>query len=143
MGAGDDSPPAGAAPLPLTVGEFRALLQDLADCWQRRDYVAACRHFAADVRYSDPLRYALRSRSELLAFFTNDEGLPQCTEWHTVVFDPERQLGAAEYTYDGSRRYHGVALVRLAGGVISHWREYQHVDGRSPTDFQAGTAGLA
>jgi hypothetical protein len=33
------------------------------------------------------------------AFFQNDEGHNQRTIWHTILFDPELQIGAAEYTY--------------------------------------------
>ena len=36
-------------------------------------------------------------------------------------------LGAGEYTYEGTHRYHGVAIVRVEGGLITHWREYQHM----------------
>lgn len=121
---------------------FQALLDHLAACWTRRDYPAAAAHFTADVRYADPLRYAFHSREELLAFFTADDGLPQRTAWHAVLFDEALQLGAAEYSYEGTSRYHGVALIRLHEGQISHWREYQHVDPRSWEEFSAATAGL-
>lgn len=122
--------------------EFRALLFRLADAWRRRDYAAAAACFAPDVRYADPLRYGFTGRADLQRFFENDDGLPQRTEWHLVLFDPARQVGVAEYSYDGTHRYHGAALVRLSGGLITHWREYQHVDARAWPDFTAATAGL-
>ena len=59
--------------------------------------------------------------------------------WHTAVFDTAQQVGAAEYTYEGTYRYHGTVLVRVVGGVITHWREYQHVDPRAWEDFVGGT----
>jgi hypothetical protein len=43
-----------------------------------------------------------------------------------AYFDPERQIGAGEYTYRGRRQYHGVALVQLRDERISRWREYQY-----------------
>jgi ketosteroid isomerase-like protein len=136
-------PPARVPPVaPLTRAAFEGLLARLADAWARRDYAAAADCFAEDVRYADPLRYSMLDRPSLRAFFEDDEGRDQSTVWHTVVFDEERQVGVAEYTYEGSQRYHGVALVRVAGGRITHWREYQHVDPRPWDDFTAATEGL-
>jgi hypothetical protein len=118
------------------------MLDALAQAWARREYAGAAAWFADHVRYADPLRYAFTSRSALLAFFENDEGRPQRTVWHTRVFDERTQCGAAEYTYDGTHRYHGVALIRVADGRITHWREYQHLDSRPWRDFSATTEGL-
>jgi hypothetical protein len=75
----------------------------------------------------------------LRAFFENDEGYPQRTVWHTIVFDEEQQVGAAEYTYDGTHRYHGTALVRVKDGKVTNWREYQHIDPREWKEFASGT----
>ena len=126
----------------VTAAEFERMLDALADAWARRDYPAAAAWFAADVRYADPLRYAFDSRAALLAFFETDDGLSQRTVWHMRLFDEPTQHGAAEYTYEGTHRYHGVALIRVADGRITHWREYQHVDSRTREEFVASTAGL-
>ncbi|MDC8012459.1 nuclear transport factor 2 family protein [Tahibacter soli] len=123
----------------LTTDDFRALLARLATLWAARDYATLVRLFSPDVRYADPLRYRLDGRDALLAFFQNDDGLPQRTQWHAAVFDAATQTGAAEYTYDGTHRYHGVALVRLRDGLITHWREYQHVDAREWRDYVGAT----
>lgn len=127
----------------MTEAEFRQLLARLADAWGRRDYAAAAACFAEEVCYADPLRYQLQGRRALRAFFEADEGLPQRTEWHTVVFDAAAQRGAAEYSYEGTHRYHGVALIAVQAEVITHWREYQHVDARPWAEFTAATPGLA
>ena len=124
----------------MTAAEFRDMLGALADAWSRRDYAAAASAFAEDVRYADPLRYSFASRAELVAFFEADDNYDQRTVWHTIVFDEERQVGAVEYTYDGTHRYHGTALVRVEDGRISRWREYQHVDDREWEEFTSGTA---
>ena len=126
----------------LTTDDFDALLARLAALWQARDYATLVQAFAPDVHYADPLRYRLDGRDALLAFFENDDDLPQRTQWHTAVFDPATQTGAAEYTYEGHHRYHGVALIRLADGLITHWREYQHIDARSWADY-VGTTRFA
>lgn len=123
----------------MTAPEFRSLLERLADGWRRRDYVQVAAAFAPDVRYADPVRYAFADRAALHAFFTADDGRPQRIAWYTVLFDEERQIGAGEYTYEGTHRYHGVVLVRVAAGLITHWREYQHVDARPWAEFISGT----
>ncbi len=124
----------------MTRSEFRNLLHSLAEAWTRRDYATAADFFAEDVRYGDPTRYSFNGRAELRAFFENDEGYDQRTVWHTIIFDEDQQLGAAEYTYEGTHRYHGNVLVKVADGRILRWREYQHVDPREREEFVSGTA---
>lgn len=126
----------------MTSSEFAALLDRLAAAWSRRDYAAAAACFSEDVRYADPRSYAFSDRASLRSFFEADEGADQRTDWHLKLFDEALQIGAAEYTYVGSHRYHGVALARVKNGVITHWREYQHVDARTHDEFTAATAGL-
>jgi SnoaL-like domain len=124
----------------MTEGRFRELLERLSDGWARRDYAKVIEEYAPDVRYGDPLRYRFTDRAALRAFFEADQGLEQRTVWHNVIFDEARQIAAVEYTYDGSHRYHGVAIVRLAGDRITHWREFQHIDSRDYADFVGATA---
>ena len=126
----------------MTKPQFKTVLADLAGAWARRDYKAAAAFFAQDVRYADPLRYSFEGNDALRAFFEADEGQDQRTTWHTIIFDEERQEGAVEYTYEGSYRYHGVALVRVADGKIARWREHQHVDSRSWDEFAGTTLDL-
>lgn len=124
----------------MTKSDFRNLLHSLADAWARRDYATAASFFAEDVRYGDPTRYSFSGRSELRAFFEADEGYDQRTVWHTILFDEDQQLGAAEYTYEGTHRYHGTVLIKVEDGKISRWREYQHIDAREWETFVSGTA---
>lgn len=123
----------------MTAAEFRALLERLAEGWRRRAYLEVAAHFAEDVHYADPLRYRIEGRAALLAFFREDGGHEQRTSFHEAVFDEARQVGMAEYTYEGTHRYHGAVVIRLAGGVITHWREYQHVDARGWDEFAGST----
>src|SRR5512146_1167050 len=118
----------------MTKQEFEAVLHTLAADWATRKYEHAAGFFVPDVRYGDPTRYGFASRAELLVFFKNDEGRDQRTVWHTILFDEDLQLGAAEYTYEGSYRYHGVVFIKVSTAGITHWREYQHI---SPLEWQA------
>jgi hypothetical protein len=86
------------------------------------------------------LRYTLTNRADLQAFFEDDEGYPQRTVWHNIVFDEEQQIGAAEYTYEGTHRYHGTSNIKVTNNLITHWREYQHIDSREWEEFASGTA---
>ena len=123
----------------MTNHEFKSLLLALADCWQRHDYTSAVARFAPNVRYGDPVRYAVTGRDKLQAFFENDDGLPQLTTWHTILFDEEKQSGAAEYSYTGTHTYHGVVLIKLKKDQISGWREYQYIDSRTWSEFKSTT----
>ena len=124
----------------MTPAQFRTLLEGLADGWSRRDYETVAAAFAEDVHYADPMRYTIQGRARLLEFFRDDEGYLQSTVWRTVVFDESQQIGAAEYTYRGTHRFHGTVWIRLAGDLITHWREYQHVDYRPWQEFAGATA---
>ncbi|MBM3286123.1 MAG: hypothetical protein FJY88_02060 [Candidatus Eisenbacteria bacterium] len=110
--------------------EFRDLLSELAEAWRDKRYVDAVKLFTPDVRYIDPIRYSLSGSEALLAFFQSDEGYPQVTTWHHILFDEAAQIGAAEYSFRGTHLYHGVVLVTLERDRIACWREYQHVSDR-------------
>lgn len=118
----------------MTKQEFEATLQALARGWAEKDYEKVASHYADDVRYLDPTRYRFASRTELLEFFRNEEG-EESTVWHNAVFDEERQLGVAEYTYQGTNRYHGTVWIEVRGNLIVRWREYQHVSGQEWEEF--------
>jgi len=125
----------------LTENEFRALLDDLADAWRKRDYRRAADAFAEDVHYGDPTRYALQGRDALRGFFEDDDDRDQHIDWHHVVFDPARQVGAVEYSYVGTHRYHGTVMVKVELGRVARWREYQHIaDDKTWDEFAGGTA---
>ena len=124
----------------MTKTELRNLLDSLAEAWSRRDYATAADAFAEDVRYGDPTRYSFNGRTELRAFFEADEGYDQRTVWHTIVFDEEQQIGAVEYTYEGTYRYHGTVLIKIENSKIARWREYQHIDPREWETFTSTTA---
>ena len=123
----------------MTRQEFEEMLQTLARGWAEKDYEKVASWFADDVRYLDPLRYRFGSRAELLEFFGGEAG-EESTVWHNVVFDEERQLGAAEYTYQGTHRYHGTVWVQVRGNLIARWREYQHVSDLEWEGFWEGAA---
>ncbi|MCC7306707.1 MAG: nuclear transport factor 2 family protein [Acidobacteria bacterium] len=117
----------------MTSAEFVSLLTKLAEGWTKRDYEGIISRFSENVFYADAMNYAFSGRASLLAFFRDDDGLEQTCKFHHVVFDERRQLGSAEYTYDGTYRYHGTVWVEIMDGKIASWREYQH---RSDKDWE-------
>jgi len=123
----------------MNRNEFEILLKSLADAWSRRDYSSAAKFFTEDIRYGDPTRYSFSNRMQLQEFFEADEGYDQKTVWHTIIFDESTQTAAAEYTYEGTYRYHGVVLIRLKDNKIWRWREYQHIDDRDWKTFVSST----
>lgn len=119
----------------MTQSDFGELLRDLANGWTNRDYVAVTQFFEKGVFYSDSLTYAIRDRDSLLAFFEDDEGKPQSCIFHDHIFDEGRQTGAAEYTYEGTFRYHGTVWIKLDDDKITSWREYQHTSDKDWIEF--------
>lgn len=119
--------------------DFVEMLEMISAAWVARDYETAARFFAENIAYADPLNYSFRNRVELLKFFQADAGFEQKNFWHNIIFDEETQTGAVEYTYEGTHRYHGVALIKVTNGEITHWREYQHVSVLDWTEFCSGT----
>jgi SnoaL-like domain len=118
---------------------FVSLMEGLADAWNRGDSRTALESFTDDAHYVEPpdeQRY--EGRDQLFAFFGADDPPPMSLAWHHLVFDPELQMGAAEYTYRATSTYHGVTLVRLRDGLIADWREYQYP---SDLDWEAFSAG--
>lgn len=124
----------------MTKSDFAKMLDELGSAWTRRDYDAVCTAFDANVRYGDPLRYSFQGLKELRGFFDATTSESESCVFHAGVFDEGQQLGAAEYTYRGENQYHGLVLIRIRAGKITHWREYQHVDARNWSDFVASTA---
>jgi hypothetical protein len=45
--------------------------------------------------------------------------------WHTIAFDNDQQMSAAEYTHTGTNTYHGVVMIRLRDDLIATWREFR------------------
>jgi hypothetical protein len=117
----------------MNAVDFEEMLRSLANGWTNRDYESVSGHFAADVFYSDSLNYTLTDRGQLLAFFRDDDGKTQSCVFHDQVFDESHQVGSAEYTYEGTFRYHGTVWIELKDDKIESWREYQH---RSDKDWQ-------
>jgi hypothetical protein len=118
---------------------FTTMMTGLADAWNTGDSRAALDLFAEDAHYVEPPdEQHYEGRTQLFEFFGKDDPPPMSLAWHHLVFDPEQQIGAAEYTYRGTRTYHGITLVRLEDDLIADWREYQYP---SDLEWEAFSAG--
>jgi hypothetical protein len=112
----------------LTTAEFRSLMNQLAEAWNANDARRAVELFTPDAVYSAPPDGRVRrGRDELLRFFGGPSGRPRPMrmEWHHLVFDEASQIGSGEYTFTYDVRTHGVTMVRIVGGRIANWREYE------------------
>ncbi|HET9036632.1 MAG TPA: nuclear transport factor 2 family protein [Myxococcaceae bacterium] len=121
----------------LTTAEFKSLMNQLAEAWNANDARRAVELFTQDAVYSAPPDGRVRrGRDELLRFFGGPAGRPRPMrmEWHHLVFDEASQIGSGEYTFTYDVRTHGVTMVRIVGGLISNWREYEQA---SPLDWEA------
>jgi ketosteroid isomerase-like protein len=112
--------------------DFVTLMETLAECWNAGESRRALALFTDDAVYMEPpdsQRY--EGRDELWEFFGRDDPPSMHLEWHHLLVDGD--VGAAEYTYRGENQYHGLVIVHLRDGRISHWREYQI---RSPLPWE-------
>jgi hypothetical protein len=117
---------------------FRRLLDRIARAWNEGDTQTALACFTDNARYTEPpdeQHYV--GRDELSTFFGGEDPPPMSMAWHTILFDPETQMGAAEYTFIGTNTYHGVVVIKVRGDRVANWREYQH---RSDLDWEGFTA---
>jgi hypothetical protein len=107
--------------------EFERLMQTVADSWNKGDARKAADCFVENAIYSEPPDKQLyKGRIELFKFFGGNEGRKSAMKmtWHHLVFDEREQIGAGEFTFESGSKAHGVAMIKVAKGKISHWREY-------------------
>jgi hypothetical protein len=117
---------------------FRRLLRTVAEAWNEGDTRTALACFAADARYTEPPdTQHYEGHQALYEFFGGEDPPPMRMVWHTVVFDDAQQLGAGEYTFEGTNTYHGVVVIRIRDDLIANWREYQHRSDLGWEDFIA------
>jgi hypothetical protein len=111
----------------LTAKEFERLMQLVADGWNKGDARKAADCFTENAIYSEPPDKQLyKGRAELFRFFGGNEGRKSAMKmsWHHLVFNEQEQIGAGEFTFEFGSKVHGVAMIKVAEGKISHWREY-------------------
>jgi SnoaL-like protein len=121
--------PSLAAEPPGTIStkEFERLMQTVSDSWNKGDARKAADCFAENAIYSEPPDKQLyKGRTALFKFFGGNEGRKSAMKmvWHHLLFDEGRQIGAGEFTFEFGSKSHGVAMIKIANGKISHWREY-------------------
>lgn len=120
-----NSPTPGA----ITGEQFEHLMHTIANGWNTGDAREAAACYTEDVCYCEPPdTQVIVGRDALYAFFGGDEKPepPMSMIWHHLAFNQAEQVGFGEYTYKGRRQYHGITIVKIAHGLISHWREYQY-----------------
>ena len=118
---------AGGGPLEHTSSaQFELLLQTVRDAWLEGNQEKAAGCFAAAAVFSSPPSPGLVGRESLVQVFGGGHNvdLPKRIEWHHVVFDPAKQVGAVEYTIQRRISTHGVIIIKISRGLISNWRQY-------------------
>src|SRR5688500_1664007 len=106
----------------ITEQEFRGLLERVAAGWNAGDARMAAAAFAGTAVYEEPpAKQLYRGRAALFAFFGGDQKLPMVMHWHHIAFDETTQTGFGEYTFKLTGQYHGIVVVRVRDGLITHW----------------------
>ncbi len=120
----------------FTKYEFGPLMETVARGWNSNDARLAADLFTEDAMYSAPPDPGIRrGRKALFEFFGGPQGRPRPMRmtWHHLAFDENSQIGFGEYTFTYDLRTHGIVIVRIAGGHIANWREYEHA---SPLEWE-------
>lgn len=123
----------------LNALEFGALMQTVAEGWNRGDAKLAASCFAENAIYSSPPSPAHVGRENLYVWFGGAHGreLPMSMTWHHLVFDPAQQVGVGESTFRYRIQTHGLVIVKISNGLIVNWREYE-VESSLPWDKFVG-----
>lgn len=125
----------------MTDADFRGLLDRVAAGWNAGDARRAADCFAEDAVYEEPPAKQLhKGRAALYEFFGGAAKLPMKMRWHHIAFDAASGVGFGEYTFALNNQYHGIVVVRVRDGVITHWREYQYRSTLPYEDFAKESA---
>lgn len=123
----DPASPAICRPLEqMSSAQFELLLQTIRTAWLEgsQERLTAC--FSAAAIFSTPPTPGLVGRESLVRAFIGgpNRELPTRIEWHHLIFDPVKQIGAVEYTIQRRIPIHGVIIIKISHGLISNWRQY-------------------
>ena len=119
---------------------LRTLLDRLAEGWSIQDTDLALSCFSPTAVYMEPPDLQLvRGHAQLRTYFS---ALAPGTfmSWTATWFDVATQTGAGEFVFGEQGETladHGVTIVQLQDGLISHWREYVRKGPPEQEDFVA------
>jgi ketosteroid isomerase-like protein len=120
----------------VDTAQFERLMATLAQAWSNQDTRLALSCFTSDALYMQPPDQQLyRGTGDLEKLFGALRPGTVMT-FHTLAFDPRKQVGFGEFSFGSSgapAADHGVAVVQLRDGRIASWREY----------FEAGPPSFA
>lgn len=126
----------GSGTMKITTAEFTRLLKTIAEGWNEGNPRKAADCYTEDAIYTEPPdKQVYLGRKALYDFFGGDKkpAPPMKMTWHHLAFDEEEQIGFGEYTFQGNNQYHGIVIVKIKGGKVSNWREYQY---KSPLEWK-------
>ncbi len=115
----------------MSADELKQLLDNLGDCWRRRDAQGAAALFNENAIYSEPPAHELHGRPAIASFFHTF-----FAHHYAIEFSFNRILigedeAAAEWSFnylrasDGRRRrLVGIAFIDTAAGRIHVWRSF-------------------
>lgn len=113
----------------ITAAQFNTLMRTVAAGWNEGNAKKAADCYTEDALYTEPPdKQVYAGREALYEFFGGGKRPepPMKMTWRHLAFDEESQIGFGEYTFQMNNRYHGIVIVKIKGGKISNWREYQY-----------------
>jgi hypothetical protein len=106
--------------------QFELLLQSIRTAWLEGSQERATACFSPGAVFSTPPAPGFVGRENLVRVFSGgpNRELPTGIEWHHLIFDPVKQIGAVEYTMQRRIPTHGVIIIKISHGLICNWRQY-------------------
>jgi predicted SnoaL-like aldol condensation-catalyzing enzyme len=109
----------------------REVILELTEAWRANDSLRASAFFTVEGRYHESGRDPVVGRERIAEHFTRffRDGPPWRFELDEMIIDGDRAAVAYRFSIKGDgerwRERAGCAVVRLTGGLIEEWREYQ------------------
>ena len=119
----------------ISTDAFRSLMESVAAGWNAGDARKAANCFTEEPPIQPPDRQLYAGRAALYEFF-GGAAKPEPPMRMKLAPPRLRRRVAGRlrgYTFQMNRRYHGIVVVRIRGGKIASWREYQY---ESPLDWK-------
>jgi hypothetical protein len=110
----------------MSSAQFELLMQTVRTAWLEGSQERATACFSAAAAFSTPPSPGLVGRESLARVFSGgpNREIPTRIEWHHLIFDPAKQVGAVEYSMQRRIPTHGVIIIKISHGLISNWRQY-------------------
>ena len=113
---------------PIDTRQFQTLVSRLARAWNKQEAIGVATCFSTHAIFSNVTQGHLYTGREAIHQHIEQtlSGSEVHMVWHHLLFDEASQIGSGEYSIAiGSQHRHGIAMIKVVDGKITHWRAYE------------------